>query len=535
MWIVRVAAVALAFVLSIPPFAHAAPVTLTAALTGDAERPAPVATAGSGQATLTLDDDRTELTVALQVANLSTPITAAHIHVGSAAVAGPIIFSLATGAFTSPLVKTLTAADLTPQAGAGVMTFADAVAQLVAGNAYVNVHTAANPGGEIRGQVAAVPTTLTATLTGAAERPAPVATALSGRAILALNAAQTQLTVELQVANMSASPVSNNITAAHIHVGSAAVAGPIVLPLATAFTSPLVKTLTAADLTPGGGVNTFADAVAQLLAGNAYVNVHTAANPGGEIRGQVAAVPTTFTATLTGAAERPAPVATAGSGRATVTIDPAATQLAVQVNVSGLSNVTAAHIHVGSANVAGPIIFPLATAFTSPLVKTLTAADLTPQASVGASSFSDAVARLFEGNAYVNVHTAANPGGEIRGQLGLDRPTFASPSGPAQLQRGQAVTFTWTAVPGAANYAVVVSRPNVTFNRPNYACTVQQIALCELDLALTSFIVPSTSTGAITLPPGLAPGRYEVRVIGVNATATETVGVFSDVIPVNIL
>ncbi len=54
-------------------------------------------------------------------------------------------------------------------------------------------------------------------------------------------------------------------------------------PYATAFTSPLVKTLTAADLTPGGGVNTFADAVAQLLAGNAYVNVHTAANPGGEL------------------------------------------------------------------------------------------------------------------------------------------------------------------------------------------------------------------------------------------------------------
>ncbi len=88
--------------------------------------------------------------------------------------------------------------------------------------------------------------------------------------------------------------------------------------------------------------------------------------------------------------------------------------------------------------------------------------------------------------------------------------------------------------PGAASYAVVVSRPNVTFNRPNYACTVQQIALCELDLALTSFIVPSTSTGAITLPLGLAPGRYEVRVIGVNATATETVGVFSDVIPINV-
>ena len=35
------------------------------------------------------------------------------------------------------------------------------------------------------------------------------------------------------------------------------------------------------------GVNTFADFVPKLKAGDTYVNVHTAKNPGGEIRGQL--------------------------------------------------------------------------------------------------------------------------------------------------------------------------------------------------------------------------------------------------------
>jgi hypothetical protein len=247
------------------------------------------------------------------------------------------------------------------------------------------------------------------------------------------------------------------------------------------------------------------------------------------------AAPVRLTAELTGEAERPTPVVTSATGRAAVILNDARTELRVVVEVANLSNITLAHIHVGSPAEAGPIIFDLATsAFTSPLVKTLTAANLTPQAARGVNTFADAVRELLAGNTYVNVHTAANPGGEIRGQLGLDRPAFVAPSGPAQLQRGQTVAFAWTAAAGAASYAVVVSRPNATFDRPNAACSAQQLALCELERALSFFVVPGTTTGVLTLPATLAPGRYEVRVIGLNATATDTVGVFSDAIPVTV-
>ena len=120
-------------------------------------------------------------------------------------------------------------------------------------------------------------------LSGAKEVP-PVSTSGSGDARLVVNAARTQITYTVTFSGLSGA-----VVAAHIHVGDASVTGPVILPL-TAGPSPLKGTLTAADLTPAGGVTTFADAIDAYLAGNLYVNLHTAANPGGEIRGQIPAL-----------------------------------------------------------------------------------------------------------------------------------------------------------------------------------------------------------------------------------------------------
>ena len=89
-------------------------------------------------------------------------VTQAHIHVGALGANGPIVIFLygfdSTGAFSAEDCKRLskgiaTPANLIPRPAIGINTWDDFVAALLAGNTYVNVHTLAFPGGEIRGQL----------------------------------------------------------------------------------------------------------------------------------------------------------------------------------------------------------------------------------------------------------------------------------------------------------------------------------------------------------------------------------------------
>jgi hypothetical protein len=109
------------------------------------EVPAPLDTpmSGLGVVVVTFNDDGTSS--ALVIANAfgnETPITASHIHIGDAGVAGPIICPMTGADFTNPVITTCnftvdqTTALLSPQ-----------------GSLYMQVHTQAHPGGEIRDQL----------------------------------------------------------------------------------------------------------------------------------------------------------------------------------------------------------------------------------------------------------------------------------------------------------------------------------------------------------------------------------------------
>jgi hypothetical protein len=119
-----------------------------ATLVGSEEVP-PATTSGTGTSSVTINAERTSITVSVTYSGLTTDTTMAHIHKAAVGVAGPIIFDLSTTAFTSPLSKTLTAADLKPNQG----TFAENVDAILNGGTYVNVHTSMFPMGEIRGQL----------------------------------------------------------------------------------------------------------------------------------------------------------------------------------------------------------------------------------------------------------------------------------------------------------------------------------------------------------------------------------------------
>lgn len=114
---------------------------------------------------------------------------------------------------------------------------------------------------------------------------------------------------------------------------------------------------------------------------------------------------TTLKATLSGAQEVPA-TTSQGTGTGTFNYDPATKLLQYSVNYSGLTGpATVAHIHGPAAVgvVAAPMV-PFQNVATSPITGSATLNDQQAQA-------------LLSGQTYVNVHTAANPGGEIRGQI----------------------------------------------------------------------------------------------------------------------
>ncbi|MGH8936840.1 MAG: choice-of-anchor L domain-containing protein [Acidimicrobiia bacterium] len=124
-------------------------------LDGEEETP-PVATNGAGVFGASVNQDETILTFVVVNFNLAN-VVAAHIHCGDPGVAGPVGVTLFAGGPTSEdgiLAQTSVTA---PDEGndCGWATLADVLDALRAGDTYVNVHTQANPGGEIRGQVQA--------------------------------------------------------------------------------------------------------------------------------------------------------------------------------------------------------------------------------------------------------------------------------------------------------------------------------------------------------------------------------------------
>ncbi|MGX5801009.1 CHRD domain-containing protein [Bradyrhizobium sp. Arg314] len=129
-------AVSTAFLVASPAMAET--MKFKATLDGGQQNP-PVTTKGKGTATLTFDTTSKKLSWNVKYSGLSGPAVAAHIH-------GPADM----GANADPVIpfKKLKS----PIKGSATLTDAQA-ADLEAGKYYVNVHTAANKDGEIRGQI----------------------------------------------------------------------------------------------------------------------------------------------------------------------------------------------------------------------------------------------------------------------------------------------------------------------------------------------------------------------------------------------
>jgi hypothetical protein len=129
---------------------------LSARLTVGQERPVPPDSVQRARGTFTGTLVGRRLTWKLTYTRLSGKAKAAHIHLGAPDTIGPIIVTLCTSRCIPP-VDTTCPCSVT---GKGIVTdpFPDVktLNAIRAGRTYVNIHTAKNPRGEIRGKIVAV-------------------------------------------------------------------------------------------------------------------------------------------------------------------------------------------------------------------------------------------------------------------------------------------------------------------------------------------------------------------------------------------
>jgi hypothetical protein len=125
-----------------------------------------------------------------------------------------------------------------------------------------------------------------------------------------------------------------------------------------------------------------------------------------------------FSASLSGNNELP-PVETGATGEATFEVE--GETLLFRIDVENIQDVIAAHIHIGGSTVEGPVAVAL---FSNPegvdiddgvlAQGEITAVNINPAVDL---PFDELLDLLEDGSTYVNVHTIANPDGEIRGQV----------------------------------------------------------------------------------------------------------------------
>jgi hypothetical protein len=135
--------------------AQAQIISCTAALSGGSEVPG-VATGAGGNAAVTMNVGAGTIDYRVEVFNMPTGTTASHIHAGSPGVGGPVVinFAITPNISNDYLIQgQAKQSDLAPKPAQGVNSMEDVAQMLATNQAYVNVHSMANPGGEIRGQL----------------------------------------------------------------------------------------------------------------------------------------------------------------------------------------------------------------------------------------------------------------------------------------------------------------------------------------------------------------------------------------------
>jgi hypothetical protein len=293
--------------------------------------------------------------------------TAMHFHKGEVGVAGGVEVGI-EGPYTSGMK--------------GMATLTEAQeADLMEGRLYLNIHSDAFPAGEIRGQAVMEHQVVFSNikLSGAEEVPANESAATG-----MLNGVYDKSSKKFMY---NITTTGTTATAMHLHKAAPGMNGDVVVEV------------------PGmsGELTLTSDQEADLLAGNLYLNVHSAAFPGGELRGQVVSDQQfVFSNGLSGAQEV-SPTNSTATGTIYAVYDQSSKQLKYMINYEGVTP-TGMHFHKAAAGANGDVEIGIEGPYSSGMMGAVT---------LNAQQEAD----LLKGLWYLNVHSDAHPGGEIRAQL----------------------------------------------------------------------------------------------------------------------
>lgn len=344
-------------------------------LSGTEQNP-PVATSGYGIGWGVLDLNSRTLTYAIAYDSLSGPPTAAHFHFGESGVNGPPVHTITFDANGVAQGEWTNIPD-------------SMLAHFLNGKIYCNIHTSAHGGGEIRSQFeTGGPFAFTFLAEGANEVP-PVNK--NGKAVGFAVLTSNIISVQGVFKGLSGSP-----TGMHLHYGAAGQTGGVAISLAN-----VGSLITGINPMPNDS------SYRKLFSGELYFNIHTSAHPGGELRGQLMGnrfYP--FKATMSGAQAVPSNNSTA-QGLFLLRYDAQRKVIEYGSQLVGVNNISGAHIHAGAIGENGSVMIPLS----------YNSQGKAETQDNGVSVADSVLRRLSKTEAYVNVHTSAFPGGEIRGQL----------------------------------------------------------------------------------------------------------------------
>lgn len=378
-------------------------------LTGHQEVPAVFST---GYGVVMMDISGNNLTVSGSFSGLTTPFDpnvagGAHIHIGSVGRNGD--------------VAVLLNATVDPDGSSGVFeagnnTFeldSETLQAIINREAYVNIHTTGFPGGEIRGQITSMATSIwKAGLSGVNQNPF-VDSRGHGSLMIEYNAFDNSIVAFGTFNNMESGIAEEIAGGAHIHIGYAGQNGPVVYALESILENEGTSGVFSA------AANEFllgAEELPSFLQRATYVNVHSDDNNPGELRGQILPLAQYhFNAYLGGSQEVPSVVS---SGNGAVKVEWTNGQVAVTGSFTDLINdfdsevAGGAHIHFGLPGQNGDIALVLGATvdedkrsgvFTS-MLNTFEIDAPMEDAFMNRAS-------------YVNIHTNGFPGGEVRGQV----------------------------------------------------------------------------------------------------------------------